>query len=98
MTQKTTYAMKLRRRKEGKTDYRKRLALLKSRKPRLIARVKSRQVIAQIADYDVKGDIVKASATSLEKVTSPIAPSRDSTVRRYTSILSELFSMAEANC
>lgn len=66
MVEKTTYSMKFRRRKEGKTDYRKRLALLKSRKDRLVVRVLSRQVTAQIISYKNAGDVVKASATSLE--------------------------------
>lgn len=61
-----TYSMKLKRRREGKTDYKKRLALLKSGKPRLVVRVKSNQIIAQVVEYKPEGDVVVASATSLE--------------------------------
>ena len=61
-----TYSMKLKRRKEGKTDYKKRLALLKSGKPWFVVRVKSNQVIAQVVSYQPNGDKARASATSLE--------------------------------
>ncbi len=66
MVHKTTYSMKFRRRREGKTDYRARLALLKSQKDRLVVRIKSRQVVTQIVGYNNTGDQVKVSATSLE--------------------------------
>lgn len=55
-----------RRRKEGKTDYRARLKLLKSRKPRLIIRKSSNNIICQLVDYKVDGDITLASAHSTE--------------------------------
>lgn len=61
-----TYSMKLKRRVEGKTDYKKRLALIKSRKPRLVARVKNKEVIAQVIEYQQKGDNIKANANSTE--------------------------------
>lgn len=41
-----------RRRKEQKTDYRARLALLKSQKPRLVIRKTNRTIIAQIVESD----------------------------------------------
>lgn len=66
MVEKTTYSMKFRRRREGKTDYRKRLALLKSRKPRLVVRVTGKKVIAQLIDYDATGDKIIAAATSFD--------------------------------
>lgn len=53
-----------RRRKEGKTDYKKRLALLKSRTPRLVARKLSNTIIAQIVEYTEKGDKVIQGVTS----------------------------------
>ncbi|MCD4740395.1 50S ribosomal protein L18 [archaeon] len=61
-----TYSMKLKRRREGKTDYKKRRALLKSGKPWLVARVKNNIVIAQVVDYEPSGDLIKASASSTE--------------------------------
>ena len=64
MVEKTTYSMKFRRRREGKTDYHKRLALVKSGKVRLVIRVKNKSVIAQIIKYNTSGDQVLVSATS----------------------------------
>ena len=58
------YRVPYRRRREGKTNYRKRLKLLVSRKPRLIVRVTNQRVIAQIAEYTPEGDRIVASADS----------------------------------
>ena len=55
-----------RRRREGKTDYRKRLRLLKSRKSRVVVRRSTNTITCQIVDYNDKGDFVKASANSQE--------------------------------
>lgn len=60
------YAVKFRRRREGKTDYRKRLALLKSGKTRLVVRPTGKQVIAQLIEYHEKGDRIIAAAQSKE--------------------------------
>ncbi|MHB1439572.1 MAG: 50S ribosomal protein L18 [Cuniculiplasma sp.] len=59
----------LKRKKEGVTDYRKRLNLLKSESPRLVVRVSRKGLTAQIAEYDPDGDIIKGTVTSrvLEK-------------------------------
>lgn len=43
--------MPLRRRREGKTDYKLRLGLLKSKKPRVIARISNNFVTLQLAEY-----------------------------------------------
>ncbi len=66
MAHSTIYRVKFRRRREGKTNYKKRLALVKSEKPRLVIRVLNRQVIAQLVIYDPRGDKVVASASSHE--------------------------------
>ncbi len=58
------YRVPYRRRREGKTNYRKRLKLLVSRKPRLIVRVTNSRIIAQIAEYTPIGDRIIASADS----------------------------------
>ena len=55
-----------RRRREQRTDYRKRLALLKSRKPRLVVRASGRSVNCQIVLHDAKGDRTAVNATSFE--------------------------------
>jgi large subunit ribosomal protein L18 len=58
------YRVQYRRRREGKTNYRKRLKLLVSRKPRLVVRVTNRRIIAQIAEYTPLGDRIVVSADS----------------------------------
>ncbi len=55
-----------RRRREGRTNYKKRLKLLLSKKPRLVVRRKNNQIICQVVEYHEDGDKVLASATSLE--------------------------------
>ena len=54
--------MPFRRRIEGKTDYRKRLALLKSGKPRVVVRRSNKNIQVQFALYDVEGDRIVTSA------------------------------------
>jgi len=51
-----TYLVKFRRRRKNITDYRKRLKLLKSKKPRLVVRRFLNNIIAQITLYNEKGD------------------------------------------
>ncbi len=58
------YHVKFRRRREGRTDYKKRLALLKSGKTRAVVRRQNNTTIVQFIDYDPEGDIVRAQATS----------------------------------
>mgnify|MGYP001608417679 CR=1 FL=1 len=60
------YAVHFRRRREGRTDYASRLALLKSGKTRLVVRRTNRYVIAHFAEFDEKGDKTIATATSKE--------------------------------
>ena len=66
---KPTYRVKFRRRREGKTDYRKRLELLKSGKLRAVVRRLNRQTIVQIIEYHPEGDktIAGVSSKALEK-------------------------------
>jgi large subunit ribosomal protein L18 len=58
------YIVKFRREREGKTDYKKRLALLKSRGPRFLVRISNKNVTCQVIEHDNKGDKVIAEATS----------------------------------
>ncbi len=60
----TTYRMQLKRRRLGKTNYKKRLKLLLSGKPRLIVRKTNKYIIAQIAKYNEKGDEILVGVTS----------------------------------
>ena len=55
-----------RRRRQGKTDFRLRLKLLKSGKPRLVVRKSLNNLVCQVIKYDSKGDKVIISADSRE--------------------------------
>jgi large subunit ribosomal protein L18 len=54
----------MRRRREARTDYHQRLRLLKSGKPRLVARKSNRQVRAQLVTTGPDGDRTVAAAES----------------------------------
>ena len=66
MAQGPLYRVPMRRRREGKTDYRTRLALLKSGEHRVVVRTSNRNVIVQFVGYTEKGDTVVASAEARE--------------------------------
>ena len=66
MARSARYKVKFRRRREGKTDYRKRLALLKSGKPRMVVRRTNRYIVVQFVKYNPRGDEVIAHAFSKE--------------------------------
>jgi len=51
-----TYEIPFRRRKEGKTNYGKRLVLVKSGKPRMVVRKTNKGMIVQFVSFDPKGD------------------------------------------
>ncbi|MEM0437814.1 MAG: 50S ribosomal protein L18 [Candidatus Micrarchaeia archaeon] len=63
---RSTYRVSFRRRREGRTTYSKRLAMIKSGEARLVARKTSSSIIAQVVSYSPKGDNVVASARSAE--------------------------------
>ena len=78
------YRVPMRRRREGRTDYRIRLKLLKSGSTRAVVRISHRRVHVALVDYDPIGDRVVAQATSVEL--DPIgfpATSRASTPAAY---------------
>ena len=58
------YNVPMRRRREVRTDYHQRLRLLKSGKPRLVARVSNRHVRAQLITPGPNGDETHAAASS----------------------------------
>jgi large subunit ribosomal protein L18 len=62
------YSVKPRRRREGKTDYRKRLKLLRSRKIRLVVRKSIKNTQIQFVEYKEGGDNILASANSKELI------------------------------
>ena len=56
----------MRRRREGRTNYRTRLGLLKSGETRLVVRRTNGNVIVQFVDWAETGDAVKATAVAQE--------------------------------
>jgi large subunit ribosomal protein L18 len=66
MAQGPTYKVKFRRRREGKTNYYRRRRLLSSRQSRLVIRKTNTQIIVQVINAKVTGDVTLASATSSE--------------------------------
>ena len=65
-----TYKMQFKRRMQGKTDYKKRLEMLKSGKPRLVVRKSLNYITAQIVQFDKTGDktILSANSRQLKKI------------------------------
>ena len=61
-----TYRVMFRRKREGRTNYKKRLNILSSNKLRLVVRKSLKNVQANIIDYTPKGDRVILSAHSKE--------------------------------
>ena len=49
------------RRRQGKTDYHRRLRLLRSGAPRAVVRVSNTQVICQLVSYNPSGDVILQS-------------------------------------
>lgn len=66
MAKGPSYRVPFRRRREGKTDYQSRRALVLSRLPRLVVRGSLRHVIVQVVDAKETGDEVLVSAHSRE--------------------------------
>jgi len=62
--------MKFKRRTEGKTNYVRRLKMLKSESPRLVVRKTLNYIIAQVVEFGPKGDktIVSANSKELKKM------------------------------
>jgi len=64
MARNAIYRVKMRRRREGKTNYRKRLAYLKSGKPRAVVRKTLKYIIVQIVEYHEDGDKILVGVNS----------------------------------
>jgi large subunit ribosomal protein L18 len=60
------YHVKPRRHRQGRTDYRQRLRLLKSRKPRIVVRKSNKNIIVQFVEYIPHGDVIHVSTVSNE--------------------------------
>ena len=64
MARNKRYTVPLKRKREGKTDYKARLKILSSKKIRLTIRKKLNIIIAQLIEYSPDGDKVIVSATT----------------------------------
>ena len=67
---KKNYLMPFKRRRENKTNYRKRLALLKSKKTRLVIRRSLSNISVQFINFMPNGDqtLAEANSTELKKL------------------------------
>lgn len=70
MRRGNTYTVYFRRKRDGFTNYRRRLKILTSNRPRLVVRKSLKNIQANIVEYDKKGDIVKVSyhSSNLKKL------------------------------
>ncbi len=66
MAKKSLYEMPFKRRRLKKTDYKKRLAMIKSEKTRVVIRKQLNNLSVQFIDYEGKGDKTLVSAFSAE--------------------------------
>lgn len=66
MTKTSTFEVKFKRRRNQKTNYRKRLSLLLSKKPRLIIRKSNKRILAQVMTFSPQGDKNECMAVSSE--------------------------------
>lgn len=64
MTSGPRYRVPFRRRRSGRTDYRARLGLLRSGRPRAVVRLSGGRVLVAVTEYDPTGDRIVASAES----------------------------------
>jgi large subunit ribosomal protein L18 len=66
MARDSTSRVPFRRRREGKTDYRKRLRLVRSGKVRAVVRHSLKHTVVQLVRYDEKGDRIICCATTAQ--------------------------------
>ncbi len=66
MTKTSTFEVAFRRRRQEKTNYRKRLFMVKSKKPRIVVRKSNKSMIVQVINFEPKGDRTVCSAVSRE--------------------------------
>ncbi|HLC68394.1 MAG TPA: 50S ribosomal protein L18 [Candidatus Bilamarchaeaceae archaeon] len=58
------YRVSFRRRREGRTNYARRLALIQSGKTRLVVRKTNKNIIVQLIDTGPKGDVTRVTVLS----------------------------------
>jgi len=61
---KSTAVVFFRRKREGRTNYLRRLSLLKSRKPRLVVRKTNKHTLLQVVEYHPDGDKVLCTVST----------------------------------
>jgi len=64
MARKKVKPIPYKRKRQGKTNYKKRLHVLLAKKPRLVIRTTNTKIITQIINFKTTGDIVLVSADS----------------------------------
>lgn len=69
MPSKKPKTIPYKRKRQGKTNYKKRLRLLLAKKPRLTIRITNKKIIAQIIDFKTAGDrvLVGVDSSALKK-------------------------------
>ena len=78
--------LRMKRRRNGQTDYRRRMKLLRGGSPRAVVRVSNTQVTCQLAEFGTDGDRILASITGKTLVDSyswPLDESRKSVPACY---------------
>ena len=78
--------LRFKRRRDGETDYRRRMKLLRGKTPRAVVRISNTQTICQLVEFNPDGDIVIASVngkTLVDKYSWPEDASRKSIPASY---------------
>ena len=78
--------LRFKRRRDGETDYRRRMKLLKGETPRAVVRISNTQTICQLVEFNPDGDIVIASVNGkalVDKYSWPEDASRKSIPASY---------------
>lgn len=66
MSKSKTYTVAFRRKREGKTNYKKRLSFLKSGKTRIVIRQSKNSILIQAVKFEVDGDKIISAVNSTE--------------------------------
>ncbi len=79
----TNYYVPFRRRRDGKTNYRKRTGLVSGDRPRMVVRKTNRHIIVQLVTAAMEGDYTLVAANSKELVQYGYAGGLSSTPAAY---------------
>ncbi|MFH0927440.1 MAG: 50S ribosomal protein L18 [Candidatus Micrarchaeota archaeon] len=82
-----TYIVPYRRRRENRTNYQKRLAMIKSGSVRLVVRASNKAILVQFVSFESKGDKTLASASSTELEASGWLPQANTPSAYLTGVL-----------